>query len=135
MWIEGEDPERHTFQKHSWYDDVRKEALSGRDWLSHYGPEPGEASYHFRVAREGRYSVWARLNDLLVSQRCRIDGGEWKTCDLEADPRERITISPRPDHRRIAWHRIAVADLAEGEHRLESTPAAARAATASSRGR
>ena len=45
LWIEGEAPTKSTFQKHGWYDDVKKDVLSGGNWLSHYGGQPGEASY------------------------------------------------------------------------------------------
>ena len=55
IWIEGEAPAKSTMKKHGWYDGVKKDALSGGGWLSHYGERAGEASYEFEVAEQGSY--------------------------------------------------------------------------------
>ena len=34
IWLEGESPKSHNFVKHGWYDDVAKEGMSGKQWLS-----------------------------------------------------------------------------------------------------
>ena len=60
IWVEGEAPAKSSMQKHNWYDAVKRDVLSGSDWLSHYGDKPGEASYDIDVAEAGDYSFFAR---------------------------------------------------------------------------
>jgi len=54
IWIEGESCTDHTFTHHGWYDAVRKDALSGGEWLSHYNEQrPGEARFTVNVTAGG----------------------------------------------------------------------------------
>ena len=62
IWVEGEDAAKSTFQKHGWYDGVKKDVLSGQNWLSHYGPQPGEASWPIDARDGGEYAFWVRCN-------------------------------------------------------------------------
>ena len=62
IWVEGEAPAKSTVEKHNWYDAVKRDVLSGGDWLSHYGGKVGECSYDIEVAEAGDYSFFARLN-------------------------------------------------------------------------
>lgn len=114
IWVEGENPARSTFRKHGWYDNVKKDILSGKEWHSHYAGTPGEASYSIGVKEGGEYTFWIRCNNLRVTQHYRIDGGEWTLCDLRSEPREQVTISPRPDHRNMAWHKLGRVKLDKG---------------------
>ena len=41
LGIEGEDAAKSTFVRHPWYDNVKKQLLSGKDWLSHYSKAKG----------------------------------------------------------------------------------------------
>ncbi|GMV80508.1 MAG: hypothetical protein AMXMBFR7_16920 [Planctomycetota bacterium] len=118
IWVEGEKPTKSTFLKHSWYDGVLKDRLSGANWLSHYGKEPGEASYTLDVKEGGDYTLWVRCNNLQVTQHYKFDGGEWKDCELTKDPRETSMISPKPDHRTIGWHSLGAHKLEKGAHTL-----------------
>jgi hypothetical protein len=118
IWVEGESPARSTFQKHGWYDAVKKDVLSGGDWLSHYGAQPGEASYAVQVKEGGAYAFWVRCNTLLVTQHYRVDDGEWLPCDLSAEPREEMMISPKPDHRTLSWNKLGRLTLAPGAHTI-----------------
>lgn len=77
IWIEGEDPTASDVERHGWYDSVKKEVLSGGDWLSHYGAQAGEASYGIRVATTGRYTFWARLNPVASKPSWKLDDGGW----------------------------------------------------------
>ncbi|MCZ7646394.1 MAG: beta-galactosidase [Planctomycetota bacterium] len=118
LWIEGEKPTTHNFKKHNWYDSVAKDRLSGGDWLSNYGPNPAEAGYAFQAQEGGEYTLWVRCNNLMVAQHYKLDAGEWIDCELRKDPREEFTISPKPDHRNMAWHLVAKLQLPKGEHTL-----------------
>lgn len=52
IWIEGESAQRNQTTRHNWYDDVKKDVLSGNEWLSHFDPQqPGIAAYDFTVSR------------------------------------------------------------------------------------
>ena len=117
VWIEGEDATQHNFKKHGWYDGVRKDMLSGREWLSHYRQgQPGEATYRFTVKEGGRYAWWLRCNVSLMTQHYRLDGGEWVEMDLTSDVRERLNLVAKPDHRFIGWVKGGTFDLKPGEH-------------------
>lgn len=118
IWIEGEKPIKSTFKKHGWYDDVKKDVMSGGNWLSHYAGQPGEASYAVEIPKAGKYTFWVRCNNLYVTQHYKVDDGEWTLCDLTTEPREQMMISPRPDHRNLAWHKLGKLDLAAGKHTI-----------------
>jgi len=119
VWIEGEDATQHNFKKHGWYDRVRKDMLSGREWLSHYRQgQPGVATWRFTVKEGGRYTWWLRCNVVLMTQHYRLDGGEWVEMDLTSDVRERLNLVAKPDHRFIGWVKGATFDLKPGEHSL-----------------
>src|SRR4051812_26435781 len=62
IWIEGENPTEKAVNKHGWYDGVKKDGMSGGDWISHYGDKPGTATYQFDAADAGDYTFWWRGN-------------------------------------------------------------------------
>src|SRR6187397_2121083 len=82
IWIEGEAPTTSTVQKHGWYNGVKKEVLSGNDWLSHYGDKPGEATYQVEVPDAGSYTLWARVNPVASEPKWKVDGAEWQAVTL-----------------------------------------------------
>ena len=53
IWVEGERPTRSTMNRHPWwYDQVKKDQLSGGDWISNFSEEKeGEAEYAFDVPK------------------------------------------------------------------------------------
>lgn len=115
VWIEGESPSRSTVQKHGWYDAVKRELLSGGDWLSHYGDEPGEAEYRFTVPEAGKYRLWARLNPVASKVQWSAAGREWSEVDFKgAMQQQNIAGDGRVDHRFIAWVRVAELELPAG---------------------
>jgi glycosyl hydrolase family 42 (putative beta-galactosidase) len=116
IWVEGEAPAQSSFVKHGWYDGVKKDVLSGQNWLSHYGPQPGEASYAVDLKEGGEYAFWVRCNTIMVTQQYKIDSGDWVACDLTSEPREEMMISPNPDHRSLAWCKLGKLKLAPGAH-------------------
>ena len=119
VWVEGEAPTKADVLKHGWYDGVKKEVLSGGNWLSHYGERPGEASYEFTMAEAGAYAIWARLNPVASQPKWQLDGGPWTPVDFH-DARGQQNLAPdgKPDHRFIAWVKLGGATLAAGKHTM-----------------
>lgn len=115
VWVEGEDASRKTVQRHGWYDSVKKEVLSGGNWLSHYGDAAGEAAYDLEIAEAGNYTVWARLNPVASAPSWKVDAGAWAKVYLK-EPRQQQNISGdgKIDHRFIAWVKVGVVPLAKG---------------------
>jgi hypothetical protein len=116
IWVEGESPTKSSVQKHNWYSDVKKEQLSGGQWLSHYGDQPGEASYDID-AEAGTYTVWARLNPVSSHPSWKLDTADAKPIDLK-DVRQQQNISAdgKIDHRFIGWVKLGTATLTKGKH-------------------
>lgn len=117
IWVEGEQPTRSNAQRHGWYDSVKKDVLSGGDWLSHYGNRAGEASYDLNVEAGGSYTFWARLNPVASKPTWRLDGGAWNAVEFKgARGQQNIASDNKPDHRFIAWVRLGQVTLTAGRH-------------------
>jgi hypothetical protein len=117
IWIEGEAPTKTDVIKQSWYDGVKKENLSGGNWLSHYGNRAGEAAYDVKVTESGTYAIWARLNPVASKPTWSLDGAPATAVDFK-DARGQQNLAPdgKPDHRFIAWVKLATAPLKAGSH-------------------
>jgi hypothetical protein len=121
IWIEGEDATKNGMRKHGWYDSVKRDALSGGDWLSHFDKNrQGEASFRFEVLESDTYTFWLRANPVKSSMSYKLDGGNWILVDWEADLRGRNNIAAdnKPDLRFIAWCRIGKIPLKAGAHTI-----------------
>ncbi len=119
LWVEGERPTRHSFVKHRWYHAVKKDMLSGEDWLSHYtGKGSGEAEWRIELEQGGAYTWWVRCNPVRARQDFSIDGSEWKPCDF-SDARGRQNLVDKLDHRFITWIKLGKFDLKPGEHTIK----------------
>ena len=126
IWVEGEAPTKSNVVKHNWYDAVKRDVLSGGDWLSHYGEKPGEASYEIEVAEAGSYTFFARLNPVASEPRWRLDEGAWTAVTTgTAQQQQNIAGDGKPDHRFIAWVKIGALDLQRGSTRSRSVSRAA----------
>ena len=54
----------HVHASHGWYSDaVKKDQLSGGDWVSNFGNADGVAGYDLTIAKDGEYTLWVRAND------------------------------------------------------------------------
>ena len=116
IWIEGEATTKHSFRKHGWYDKVAKDVFSLGDWLSHYDNRSGaEATYELLVKETGDYVFWVRCNPFRVDLSYRLDDGEWTKIGF-GDLRGRLMVSPKPDHRYIAWVKVGKLALSQGDH-------------------
>ena len=119
IWVEGEAAVRSDVQRHSWYDSVKKDVLSGGEWLSHYGARPGEAGYEIEVAAAGRFTVWARMNPVASKPVWRLDGGAWGAVETKGGRgQQNIAADNKPDHRFIAWLKLGEIELAAGGHEI-----------------
>lgn len=119
LWIEGENQTSSTTKSHGWYGSVKKETLSGNDWLHHYGNQPGEATYDFKIGETGNYTFWARLNTVASKPSWKLDKGNWKPVPLNgARGQQNIASDGSIDHRFIAWVKIGDLDLKSGDHQI-----------------
>lgn len=130
VWLEGEDAERTTFNRHGWYccDGVRRDVLSpgtpgGRagDWLAHYANDGRAASaeYGLDVTASAAYRLWVRASSYQTRLSWRIDDGTARDADPDALARERLNlIAPGIDIRFLAWLPLGEVELDAGRHRL-----------------
>ena len=47
IWIEGETAQSSSVAHHGWYESVKKDQLSGGNFIANYGPKPGEATWQY----------------------------------------------------------------------------------------
>lgn len=120
IWVEGETPARAQVTRHPyWYDQVKRDQLSGRDFLSHWDEsKPGEASYRISVREAGPYAFWVRANPVQSKLAYRIDDGAWTPIDLASSPvgNTNIAADGKVDLRFIAWVRAGSVNLKPGSH-------------------
>ncbi len=120
IWIEGEAPASKTVMRHGWYDAVKKEGMSGRDWLSHYGEKPGTATYKFKVTKVGSYTFWFRGNPFIAKVTYQLN--EANPAEISfTDKRGEYMISPNPDHRFLAWVKVGKVNLNKGVNTIALT--------------
>ncbi len=122
IWVEGEDAETRDVSKHNWYDagDVAKEAMSGKEWLSHYGDKAGSAKYSFTAKKDSDVVLWLRCNPFQAKIEYKLDGADFKPLDTsEGSIRDYLKVSKNPDHRFLAWARAGAMKLTAGKHTLE----------------
>jgi hypothetical protein len=117
IWIEGEDARTKSVTKHSWYDVVKKEGMSGHEWLSHYDAKPGTAGYTFDVARPGQYTFWWRGNPFAAKVSYALNGARPVEIDF-AEKRGEYMISENPDHRFLAWVKVGKVALVKGTNTI-----------------
>jgi hypothetical protein len=119
IWVEGEAATETDAQDHNWYNSVKKDVLSGKAWLSHYGDRAGQARYEVDAKEGGAYTLWARLNPIASKPQWKLDTGEWAAVSFkEARGQQNLAIDNKPDHRFIAWVNLGPVDLKTGKHTL-----------------
>jgi glycosyl hydrolase family 42 (putative beta-galactosidase) len=122
IWIEGEDADVKQVTHHGWYhgSGVKKDGMSGEEWLSHYDSgKPGLAEFRFAIRKERPYVLWMRVNPFQAKLSYKLDAGPWKAIDTSGgNLRGRFQVTVRPDHRALAWVKVGQFDLAEGSHTL-----------------
>ncbi len=118
IWIEGESPQAQSMTRHPWwYDQVKRDQLSGGDFISNWNDKrAGEATYGFR-AGGGQYVLWVRANPVATKLSYQVDGGPWQFIDMKA-AQESVNIAAdgKIDLRFIAWIKVGTVKLAKGKH-------------------
>ncbi len=117
IWTEGENPTKSNVTRHPWwYDKVHKEQLSGGDFISNWGPKPGEAEYAVEAPQAGQYEFWVRANPLGAKLAYKLNDGEWTEIDLEKEVRDRVNVAEddKPDLRFLAWEHVGAVALKKG---------------------
>ena len=84
IWIEGEKPVRSTMNRHPWYDQVKRDQLSGGDFISNFHKDkPAEAEYALEAAEGGPHGFWVRANPVQAGLSYKLNDGPWTPIDLE----------------------------------------------------
>ena len=117
IWIEGEAARtREVSPKHSWYNSIKTELLSGGDWISNYGDKDGIVVYDVPVKSGGTYTLWVRANPVAgAALAWKLGDADWK----EIDPRGAVdhvnlAADNRFDMRMIAWMKAGPVELKPG---------------------
>ncbi len=119
LWVEGESPASHSMHRHPWwFDQVKKDLLSGGDWISNFAKEEGTADYKVKVEAAGDYTLWLRVNPTGTKLSWTLDGGAWSAVDFATEKRgeQNIAADGKPDLRFIAWVKAGSVKLTSGEH-------------------
>lgn len=116
IWIEGEAAKtREVGPPHGWYNSIKKELLSGGDWLSNFSDKDGLASYDVPVKKAGSYTLWVRANPIAAALAWRLGDGEWKEIDMsKAIDQVNLAADNKPDMRFVAWVKVGAIDLRPG---------------------
>ena len=119
IWVEGEGATTRSVSKNGWYDDVKKDGMSGGEWVSHYDQgRSGKVTYKFNVITPDDYTFWVRCNPFKAGLAYRLNGG--KPSEVEfADKRGEYMVSKTPDHRFLAWVKVGKLKLAKGPNTVE----------------
>lgn len=126
IWIEGEKPTKSTMNRHPWwYDQVKKDQLSGGDWISNFAdkkekPAPGEADYSVTPKEPGKFEFWVRANPIQAKLSYRVNDGDWTPIDFEKSSGEpsNIAADGKIDLRFVAWIKVGSIELKRGANLL-----------------
>jgi hypothetical protein len=118
LWQEGEAPVKSTMHRHPWwFDQVKKDLLSGGDWISNFAKEEGTADYQLEVTKAGNYVFWVRANPVGSHLSYALNDAAWTELKLDQDKRgeQNIAADGKPDLRFIAWIKVGNVTLAAGK--------------------
>src|SRR5260221_972598 len=75
IWREGEQPDRQNMHRHPWwYDQVKKEVLSGGDWISNFSDKgQGTAEYDIAVPETADSTFRLPANPTAVEPSYAVD--------------------------------------------------------------
>ncbi|SVC86796.1 uncharacterized protein METZ01_LOCUS339650, partial [marine metagenome] len=122
IWVEGEDARVKRNSPHPWYDSVKKNVLSGGNWISNFNQKnEGFVSYQFEVPTDGSYTFWVRANHVQAALSFRLNSGPWTPVDFKGNLRGAINIAAdnKPDLRFISWVKVGLLPLKKGRASLE----------------
>jgi hypothetical protein len=119
--VEGEKPSRSTMTRHPyWYDQVKKEDLSGGDWVSNWADTEGTAEYDINVPKAGRYAFWVRANPVATLLDYALGKGPWVPIKLDDGVVDTVNVAAdgKIDLRYVAWKKVGDLDLPAGRQTI-----------------
>lgn len=123
FWIEGEKPAKSTMNRHPWwYDQIKKDQLSGGDWISNFADKKpaGEAEYVVTAKDGGKFEFWVRANPTATKLSFRLNDADWKQIEFEKNVRDAANIAGdgKLDLRFIAWAKVGSVELKRGANSI-----------------
>ncbi len=107
---------RHPY----WYDQVKRDQLSGGDLISNFHNQPGEASYRFTAASAGEYELWVRANPIQARLSYRLNDGSWTLIGVNKGLDSiNIAADGKPDLRFLAWAKAGTVSLKKGGNGIQ----------------
>ncbi len=125
IWVEGEDAVESTARRrHSWYEDVKKDQLSGGDFMTNFSETgPGTASYEFTVKAAGNYRLYLRANPVQAHMSFSLNGGAEQEVNFAGEGVDRVNLASNgaPDLRFVSWMEGGSVPLKSGRNTLKVT--------------
>lgn len=120
IWIEGEAAKTQSVTRHPWwYEKVKKDELSGGNFIANWGDKPGEASYEFESPADGEYNLWVRANPQGAKLSYQLDGAAWKEMNFSSGIGYiNLAEDNKPDVRFMAWTNAGKLPLPKGAHKV-----------------
>ncbi|HEV7402924.1 MAG TPA: hypothetical protein VGO11_08365 [Chthoniobacteraceae bacterium] len=121
LWMEGENPVKAGVKRMPfWYDKVIKSELSGGDFISNWGAQPGEIEYSVTAPAAGEYEFRVRANPLGAKLSFQLNDAPVAEIDLAHEPRENVNIAAdaKPDLRFLAWVHVGHVALKQGANTI-----------------
>lgn len=106
---------RHPY----WYDQVKRDQLSGGDLISNFANLVGEATYRFNSQSAGKYELWVRANPIQARLSFQLNDRPWESIDIEKglEPTN-IAADGKPDLRFLAWAKAGEVMLSKGANNI-----------------
>jgi len=121
IWIEAESASEKSIQHNGWYSDVKKEELSGKGFLAHWGKQIGQATFKVTIPKDGDYTLWLRANPVASKLEVQLGSGKWSAMNFKESTHEKTNIArdQKWDLRFLAWVRGEKQKLKSGEHQIK----------------
>ena len=121
VWIEGEKPAEQSMNRHPWYADVKRDLLSGGDFISNFNDnKPGEATYQFQAPEAGEYTFWLHGNPVKSRLSYALNRAALSEIDLSGEHLGQTNIASdgKPDLRFVAWIQVGTVALNKGANEI-----------------
>ncbi len=124
IWIEGEQTSQQSVTRHPWwYDQVKKEKLSGGDFISHWAAgTDGTVSYSFAAKAQGAHDFYVRANPVQSRLFYSLNGSAKTEISFKApEQTTNIAKDDKPDLRFMAWIKVGEVELKAGTNTVTFT--------------
>ncbi|MCW8133893.1 MAG: hypothetical protein KIS92_26335, partial [Planctomycetota bacterium] len=122
IWVEGEAPKASQLTPHNWYNDVKKNMLSGGNWASNFDKgREGWAEYEFQAPEDGEYHFHVRANPVAgPNLGYTLNGAAEVKIDLNKNSDNiNIASNDQPDMRFVAWIKAGAVTLKKGANTIK----------------